>query len=51
MRGAISDDATMTMYFPVAKKYLSGDHSRYRVLIWSQPEVVVTGELLPAQSD
>ena len=50
-RGYLFDDATTTMYFPVAKKYLAGDPARYQVLIWSQPKVVVTGELLPAQSD
>lgn len=51
VRGYLFDDTTNTMYFPVAKKYLGGDKAHYRVLIWSQPKLVVTGELHPAQSD
>lgn len=50
-RGYLFDDATATMYFPVAKKYLVTDPSRFQVLIWCQPRVIVQGELHPATSD
>ena len=49
-RGYLFDEPTMTMYFPVAKKYLSPPLSQYEVLIWSRPRVVVRGELEPASS-
>jgi hypothetical protein len=41
----------MTLYFPVAKKYLTPPLSGYEVLIMSHPRVVVRGELQPATSD
>ena len=46
-RGYLFDESRMTLYFPVAKKYLTPPLSRYEVLILSQPEVVVRGELRP----
>ena len=36
---------------PWRRKYLTGDLARYRVLIWSEPRLVVTGELCPATSE
>jgi hypothetical protein len=50
-RGYLFDESRMTLYFPVAKKYLKPPLSRYEVLILSQPEVVVRGELQPATSE
>jgi hypothetical protein len=50
-RGYLFDEPAMTLYFPVAKKYLTRPLSDYAVLIWSQPQVVVRGELLPAISE
>lgn len=50
-RGYLFDEPTMTLYFPVAKKYLTPPLTRYEVLIWSQPRVVVRGELHPATSE
>lgn len=50
-RGYLFDDDTATLYFPIAKKYLPEDPRRCRVLIWSQPRVLVTGQLRPATSD
>lgn len=50
-RGYLFDEATATLYFPVAKKYLVADPSRFRALIWCQPRVIVEGELHPATSD
>jgi hypothetical protein len=50
-RGYLFDQSAMTLYFPVAKKYLTPPLSQYEVLIWSQPRVVVRGELQPATSE
>lgn len=50
-RGYSFDGYTGMMYFPVAKKYLVGDLSRFQVLIWSQPRVIVEGELRPATTE
>jgi len=50
-RGYLFDDTTATLYFPVSKKYLPASGQDFRVLIWSQPRVVVTGDLHPATSD
>ena len=50
-RGYLFDEATLTMYFPVAKKYLPESGDGFRVLIWSEPRVVVIGELHPARYD
>ena len=50
-RGYLFDDAHATLYFPVAKKYLTDDLASFRVLIWSEPRVLATGELYPATSD
>jgi hypothetical protein len=50
-RGYLFDESAMTLYFPVAKKYLTPPLSQYEVLIWSQPRVVVRGELQPAMSE
>jgi hypothetical protein len=50
-RGYLFDEPAMTLYFPVAKKYLTLTLSQYDVIIWSQPRVVVRGELQPATSE
>jgi len=50
-RGYLFHDATSTLYFPVPKKYLPENGHGFRVLIWSQPRVLVTGVLSPATSD
>lgn len=50
-RGYLFDEPAMTLYFPVAKKYLRPPLSRYEVLIWSQTRVIVRGELEPATSE
>jgi hypothetical protein len=50
-RGYLFDESAMTLYFPVAKKYLTPPLSQYEVIIWSQPRVVVRGELQPATSE
>jgi hypothetical protein len=50
-RGFLLDESAMTLYFPVAKKYLTPPLTRYEVIIWSQPQVVVRGELRPATSE
>lgn len=47
-RGYLFDEDSATLYFPVAKKYLTGDLSKFRVLIASRPPVVVEGELSTA---
>jgi hypothetical protein len=50
-RSYLFDESTMTLYFPVAKKYLSPLLSEYEVLIWSKPQVLVRGELKAATSE
>jgi hypothetical protein len=50
-RGYLVDESAMTLYFPVAKKYLRPPLSRYEVLIWDEPRVLVRGELEPATSE
>lgn len=50
-RGYLFDESEMTMYFPVAKKYLTPPLSDYEVLIWSQPRVLVRGALEHAISE
>ena len=50
-RGYLFDESGMTLYFPVAKKYLTPPLSQYEVLILSQPKVVARGELQPATSE
>ena len=50
-RGYLFDESAMTLYFPVAKKYLRSPLSRYEVLIWNQTRVIVRGELEPATSE
>jgi len=50
-RGYLFDEPAMTLYFPVAKKYLTPPLARYEVLVWSQPRVVVRGELQAATSE
>ena len=50
-RGYLFDEPAMTLYFPVAKKYLTPPLSRYEVIIWSKPRVVIRGELQPATSE
>jgi hypothetical protein len=50
-RGYLFDESAMALYFPVAKKYLTPPLSRYEVVIWSRPRVVVRGELQPATSE
>jgi hypothetical protein len=50
-RGYLFDESATTLYFPVAKKYLTPPLSQYEVIIWSQPRVVVRGELQPATSE
>lgn len=52
-RGYWLDEARSTLYFPVAaKRYLADrDLSHYSVLIWSEPLVLVEGELMPATSE
>lgn len=41
-RGYLFNESTMTLYFPVAKKYLTPPLSQYEVLIWSRPQVLVS---------
>jgi hypothetical protein len=50
-RGYLFDESAMTLYFPVAKKYLRSPLSHYEVLIWSPTTVIVRGELEPATSE
>ena len=50
-RAYLFEEAGATLYFPVAKKYLTGDLGAFRVLIWSEPRVLAVGELHPATSD
>ena len=51
-RGYLLDQAEMTLFFPVAKKYLAGaDMSDFAVLIWGQPRAVARGALHPATSE
>jgi hypothetical protein len=50
-RGYLFDESAMTLYFPVAKNYLTAPLSCYEVLIWSRPRVLVRGELQSARSD
>jgi hypothetical protein len=50
-RGYLFDEATATLYFPVSKKYLPESGEGFRVLIWSQPRVVVTGDLHPVGAE
>jgi hypothetical protein len=50
-RGYLFDESAMALYFPVARKYLTPPLSRYEVVIWSRPRVVVRGELQPATSE
>jgi hypothetical protein len=50
-RGYLFDESAMTLYFPVAKKYLRSPLSQYEVLIWSPTTVIVRGELEPATSE
>ena len=50
-RGYLFDESGMTLYFPVAKKYLTPPLSQNEVLILSQPKVVARGELQPATSE
>ncbi|HXQ44304.1 MAG TPA: hypothetical protein VN816_06670 [Acidimicrobiales bacterium] len=49
-RGYLFDQTSATLYLPVAKKFLAGDLAHFQVLIWSQPRLLVTGELSPATS-
>jgi len=50
-RGYLFDEPTMTLYFPIAKKYLTGrDLAGYEVLVWGQPRVLLQGELHAAAS-
>jgi hypothetical protein len=50
-RGYLFDESNATLYFPVSKKYLPEDLNDFRVLIRSEPRVLVIGDLLPATSD
>jgi hypothetical protein len=50
-RGYLFDESAMTLYFPVAKKYLTPPLFRYEVLILSEPRVVARGALQPATSE
>jgi hypothetical protein len=50
-RGYLFDESSMALYFPVSQKYRPSQPQGFRVLIWSQPRVVVTGDLHPARSD
>src|SRR3954452_10442217 len=50
-RGYLFNESTMTLYFPVAKKYLNRPLSHYEVLIWGRPQVLVRGELQAATSE
>ena len=50
-RGYLFDESTATLYFPVSKRYLPERLEDFRVLIRSEPRVLVTGDLLPATSD
>lgn len=50
-RGYLFDEETTTLFFPVAKKHLPSDPSRCQVLVWSQPRVLLTGELEAATSE
>ncbi len=50
-RGYLFDETTATLYFPVSRRYLPERLEDFRVLIWSQPRVLVTGELMAATSE
>jgi len=51
-RGYTVDPESLTMYFPVSKKYLDGrDLDAYSVLIWSNPRVIATGRLSSAANE
>ena len=50
-RGYLFNESTMTLYFPVAKKYLTRPLSHFEVLIWGRPQVLVRGELQAATSE
>jgi hypothetical protein len=50
-RGYLFNESTMTLYFPVAKKYLTRPVSDFEVLIWGRPQVLVRGELQAATSE
>lgn len=50
-RAYLFENARATLYFPVARKYLTDDLASFRVLIWSEPRVLAIGELHPATSD
>jgi hypothetical protein len=50
-RGYLFDESSMALYFPVSQKYRPLQPEGFRVLIWSQPRVVVTGDLHPARGD
>jgi hypothetical protein len=49
-RGYLFNEPTSTLYFPVSKRYLPTRPEGFRVLVSSQPRVLVTGDLLPATS-
>ncbi len=50
-RGYLFDEQTSSLYFPVSKRYLPANPECYRVLVTSQPRVLVTGDLTPATSE
>jgi hypothetical protein len=50
-RGYLFDETTGSLYLPVSKKHLNRDLASFQVLLWSQPRILVTGELLPASSE
>jgi hypothetical protein len=49
-RGYLFDESSMALYFPVSQKYRPLQPEGFRVLIWSQPRVVVTGDLQPEKA-
>jgi hypothetical protein len=50
-RGYLIDKVAPILYFPVSKTYLPANPHEARVLIWSQPRLIVQGSLLQATSD
>jgi hypothetical protein len=50
-RGYLFEESRATLYFPVSRKYQPAQPEGFRVLIWSRPRVIVTGDLHPATSE
>jgi hypothetical protein len=50
-RGYLFDEATAMLYFVASTRYLPERLEDFRVLIWSEPRVLVIGELMPATTE